>query len=87
MTAIENFLKESNYYTEPLNKAELIKAFEAKGPYVVRLEPFANGDSMVDAGIKELKIAFPLRWIKKGILSTMEKRKRIFTYCWCNWIL
>jgi hypothetical protein len=66
--AVEDFLKRSNYYTEPINKAALRQAFESKRPSVVRLEPFANGDSLVDAGIKELKIVFS---------SSMEKRYSI----------
>ena len=66
--AIEDFLKRSNYYTEPINKAALRQALESKRPSVVRLEPFANGDSLVDAGIKELKIFFS---------SSMEKRYSI----------
>ena len=72
--AVENFLKGSNYYTEPLNKAELIKAFERKVPYVVKLEPFANGDSTVDAGIKELKIVFSSSMDKKGYSINDGKR-------------
>jgi Predicted Zn-dependent protease (DUF2268) len=56
--AIENFLKNSTYYTEPINKAELIKTFETKKPSVLRLEPFSNGDMSVDASIKELKVIF-----------------------------
>jgi hypothetical protein len=55
---IERFLSNSKYYPEPLNKAELVKAFEAKEPYVVKLEPFANGDKEVDPTINELKIVF-----------------------------
>lgn len=57
-TAVENFLKKSIYYTEAINKAELVKRFEEKRPYVLRLEPFANGDTLVNAVIKELKIVF-----------------------------
>jgi hypothetical protein len=56
--AVEGFLKRSGYYPEPLNKAALIESFEAKRPTVLRLEPFANGDTLVDAGIKEMKIVF-----------------------------
>ena len=64
--AVENFLKRSNYYTEPINKTELREEFESKRPSVVRLEPFANGDSLVDASIKELKIVFSSSMDKKG---------------------
>jgi len=63
---IERFLSNSKYYPGPLNKAELVKAFEAKEPYVVKLEPFANGDKEVDPTIKELKIVFSAPMNKKG---------------------
>lgn len=63
---IERFLSNSKYYPEPLNKAELVKAFEAKEPYVIKLEPFANGDKKVDPDIKELKIVFSAPMNKKG---------------------
>ena len=66
--AVEDFLKRSNYYAEPIDKAALKQAFESKRPSVVRLEPFVNGDSLVDAGIKELKIFFS---------TSMEKRYSI----------
>ena len=65
-TAVENFLSKSKYYKEPINKAELLKAYEVKRPYVLRLEPFENSDSLVDAGIKELKIIFSTPMDKKG---------------------
>ena len=78
-TAVENFLKGSNYYTETLNKAELIKAFEAKTPYVVRLEPFTNGDSLVDASIKELKIVFSSPMDKNGYSINDGKRGRDYS--------
>lgn len=63
---IESFLRNSKYYPGPLDKAELVKAFEAKEPYVVKLEPFANGDKEVDPAIKELKIVFSAPMNKKG---------------------
>jgi hypothetical protein len=78
-SAVENFLKRSNYYTEPLNKAELIKAFDAKIPYVVRLEPFVNGDNRVDAGLKELKIVFSSPMDKKGYSINDGKRGRDYS--------
>ena len=63
---IDRFLSNSKYYPDPLNKAELVKAFEAKEPYIVKLEPFANGDKEVDPTIKELKIVFSAPMNKKG---------------------
>jgi Predicted Zn-dependent protease (DUF2268) len=78
-TAVEDFLKRSNYYTEPINKAELRQALESKRPSVIRLEPFANGDSLVDAGIKELKIVFSSRMDKKGYSINDGKRGKDYS--------
>ena len=55
---VESFLRKSGYYPETFNKAELIKAFEQQQPVFIRTEPFANGDTTVDPGIKEMKIVF-----------------------------
>ena len=76
---VETFLRRSKYYTEPLNKTELIKAFEAKMPYVLKLEPFTNGDSLVDAGIKELKIVFSTAMDKKGYSINEGKRGKEYS--------
>jgi hypothetical protein len=65
-TAVENFLAKSNYYPEPINKAELVKQFETKKPYVLKLEPFSNGDTTVNADIKEMKIIFSAPMSKTG---------------------
>jgi hypothetical protein len=67
-TAVENFLAKSKYYTEPINKTELVQKFEAKRPYVLQIEPFFKGDTLVDASIKEIKIVF----------SSANDKKRIF---------
>lgn len=76
---VETFLKRSKYYTEPLNKTELIQAFEEKKPYVLKLEPFANGDSLVDSGIKELKIVFSSAMDKKGYSINDGKRGKEYS--------
>ncbi|MGN6165895.1 MAG: hypothetical protein ACTHOF_15270, partial [Flavisolibacter sp.] len=74
--AVENFLAKSRFYTEPINKAELVQRFKAKQPYVFRLEPFANGDTLVDAATKEMKIVFSAPMNKKGYsISFGEKGK------------
>jgi hypothetical protein len=65
-TAVENFLATSKYYTHPIHKQELVQRFEAKRPSVVRLEPFANGDTLVDAQIKEVRIDFSQPMNTKG---------------------
>lgn len=78
-TAVENFLANSKYYTEPINKQELIQQFQAKIPYVVRLEPFTNGDISVDAATKEIKIVFSAPMNKKGYsISFGERGKDYF---------
>ncbi|HEX2536461.1 MAG TPA: Ig-like domain-containing protein, partial [Chitinophagaceae bacterium] len=56
--AVEGFLERSGYYGEPLHKNELIRLYESRRPFVVRLEPFAQGDTGVDASVKELRIVF-----------------------------
>ena len=50
--AVENFLKSSGYFKEPVNKMELLTAWESKQPAVVQLAPFQNGDTLVDPSIK-----------------------------------
>jgi hypothetical protein len=56
--SVERFFKDSKYYTGTLDKEALLKSFEQKRPSVLRVEPFANGDTLVDASIKELRIVF-----------------------------
>jgi hypothetical protein len=76
---VENFLKKSKYYTEPIDKAELVKQFEEKRPYVVRLEPFSNGDTLVNADIQEMKIVFSAPMNNKGYsINLGEKGKEYF---------
>lgn len=77
--AVENFLKRSKYYTEPIHKTELIHAFEEKRPYVLRIEPFANGDSLVNPGIKELRIIFSSPMDKKGFSINNGKKGKDYS--------
>ena len=76
--AVENFLAKSKYYTEPINKQELIQRFKAKQPYVLNLEPFANGDTLIDASIKEIKIIFSAPMSKKGYSIDLGERGKDF---------
>ena len=76
---VEEFLKSSKYYTEPLNKTELRQAFVAKMPYVLKLEPFTNGETLVDTGIKELKIVFSSAMDKKGYSINDGKRGKDYS--------
>jgi len=77
-TAVENFLTRAKYYTKPIDKAALIQAYESKRPSVVRLEPFSNGDTLVDASIKELKIVFS-KAMDKGYSINDGKRGKDFS--------
>lgn len=77
--AVENFLKRSKYYTGPIPKTELIHAFEEKRPYVLRIEPFANGDSLVNPGIKELRIIFSSPMDKKGFSINNGKKGKDYS--------
>ena len=56
--AIENFLKISAYYKENINKEQIIKAFQAKQPYFIKMLPFNNGDSLVDTTINQITLVF-----------------------------
>lgn len=77
--AVENFLAKSKYYTEPINKAELVQRFKAKQPYVLKLEPFANGDTSVDAATKEMKIFFSAPMNKKGYSISFGERGKDYS--------
>ncbi len=57
-TAVEAFLKKSEYYTETINKTELLKSFREKQPILLRMEPFDNGDTQVDASAIEMSFVF-----------------------------
>lgn len=72
--AVENFLANSKYYTEPINKQQLLQYYQARQPYVVKLEPFNNEDTLVDATIKEMKIVFSAPMNKKGFSIDYGKR-------------
>jgi hypothetical protein len=78
-TAVENFLTKSKYYTEPINKQELVQRFVAKQPYVLKLEPFMNGDTLVDATVKELKIVFSSPMNKKGYSISYGERGKDYS--------
>ncbi len=77
-TAVETFLQKSAYYDTPLNKTELVQQFESRRPTVLRLEPFANGDTLVDASIKEIKIVFSAPMNKKGFSINYGKRGKAY---------
>jgi len=72
---VENFLRKSGFYEEGFDKDQLIKEYEKKQPYIIKIEPFENGSINVDSSIKEFRITFSkpmnpkkysLRFSKKG---------------------
>jgi hypothetical protein len=77
--AVENFLAKSKYYTEPINKQELVQRFEAKRPYVLRIESFPNGDTLVNAATKEIKIVFSAPMTKKGYSISYGERGKDYS--------
>ncbi|WP_291119283.1 Ig-like domain-containing protein [Empedobacter sp. UBA7248] len=56
--AVENFLRKSGFYEEGFDKNRLLKEYEKKQPYIVKIEPFENGSTNVDSSIKEFRITF-----------------------------
>jgi len=56
--AVENFLRKSGFYEEGFDKNQLLKEYEKKQPYIVKIEPFENGSTNVDSSIKEFRIIF-----------------------------
>jgi hypothetical protein len=66
--AIENFLKRSKYYSHSINR-----------PYVLRLEPFSNGDTLVDASIKEIKVVFSTPMMTSGYSINDGERGKDFS--------
>ncbi|MDM1297689.1 Ig-like domain-containing protein [Empedobacter falsenii] len=55
---VENFLLKSGFYEEGFDKNQLLKEYEKKQPYIVKIEPFENGSTNVDSSIKEFRITF-----------------------------
>lgn len=57
-TAVENFLKKSGYYKEPINKEKLDKDFQAKQPQLIKIEPLLNDGELVDTSLKQITFIF-----------------------------
>lgn len=55
--AAEAFLARSGFYAEPLDRAALLRAYEARRPVVTRVVPI-GADNTVDATTTELRIEF-----------------------------
>ncbi len=56
--AVEAFLKKSKYYIEPIDKEQLMQSFREKQPQLVDIEPFNNGDTLVEASLKQITVEF-----------------------------
>ncbi|MCW3465988.1 hypothetical protein [Chitinophaga nivalis] len=65
--AVGRFLAQSGYYGGAVDKAALVKAYDDRRPYVVQVSPFTNGDVMVDASIKEIRVEFSAEMNPLGI--------------------
>ena len=76
--AVGNFLKKAKYYQEPLDKKQLTKQFEEKRPFIIRLEPFSNGDSLIDASTKVLTFIFSEPMKKEGVSINLTERGKEF---------
>ncbi len=71
--AVEKFLEQSKYYVEAIDKRELMARFENKRPNVLRLDPFPNGDTLVEPSIKVIKIDFSAPMNPKGYSISFGK--------------
>lgn len=56
--AVDAFLKQSAFYTEPLNKKKLVKELLRKIPVVEKIDPALNGAKGVDPELTEFTIHF-----------------------------
>lgn len=57
-SAVENFLKKSKYYKEPINKEKIEEAFKAKQPQLIKTVPLLNGNTLVDTSLKQITFVF-----------------------------
>lgn len=57
-SAVDNFLKNSRYYAEEINRKELVKEYEMLQPTIVAIEPNFDHDTLVEASLKEIRIQF-----------------------------
>jgi hypothetical protein len=76
--AVETVLKKSKYYPEPINKETLLQSFQKKQPLFLKLEPFENGDTTVDASVKEMTFVFSQPMSKGYSISFSDKGKDFF---------
>jgi hypothetical protein len=72
---VEKFLKKANYYAGSIDKAASIKAYEAKQPVLMKMEPFENGSTSVDTSVKELVLIFSKPMYKGYSINYSDKGK------------
>ncbi|OUJ72434.1 hypothetical protein [Hymenobacter crusticola] len=56
--ATEAFLTKTHYYVEPINKAQLLQAYESNRPVVSSITPAIPSDGYLDANVKEIRVEF-----------------------------
>jgi len=74
-TAIENFLSQSGYYKETINKSQLIQSYQARQPQLLSIEPFQNGDTLVDTSVRQMTFVFSQPMGKGISISYGDKGK------------
>ena len=75
---VTDFLKQSGYYAEAINKDELLAQFEKLQPYVLRLDPAINLQKNVPSTLTELTIYFSESMTKGVSISFGEGGKEHF---------
>lgn len=56
--AVEAMLQKAQYYAEPINKAQVLQAYENDRPTVVAVTPAISPDGYLDASVKEIRVVF-----------------------------
>lgn len=76
--SVENFLKQSKFYSEPINKKQIIQAYRAKQPKFIRIEEFKKNDTSVDASLKQITFVFSQQMSSNISISLGGKGKEFF---------
>lgn len=77
-TAVENFLKQSKFYNEPIDKVQIIQAYQLKQPEFVKIEEIKNDDTLVNASLKQITLVFSQPMDKGVSINYGEKGKDFF---------
>jgi hypothetical protein len=56
--AVEAFLTKTRYYPQPLDKAQVLAAYEQRRPVVTRFLPAPNAAGLLDASVREIRVEF-----------------------------